>query len=162
MDITVQYEIRQVQQVHEKKMSYDLHMLLFLTWTDERLIGLTDNTGCNPLFVNEGKKLWVPGELRKSQQYFGRKSYFVSISDVQIDSLGNINFLINLLHNEANFMIDNTGRIAAYMSLIVDNICKDMNFGAYPKDKHKCEFYISSITYSQAWKLSYRNGPSTS
>ena len=63
MDITVQYEIRQVQQVHEKKMSYDLHMLLFLTWTDERLIGLTDNTGCSPLFVNEGKKLWVPGKL---------------------------------------------------------------------------------------------------
>ena len=89
------------------------------------------------------------------------RSYFVSISDVQIDSLGNINFLINLLHNDANFMIDNTGRIAAYMSLIVDNICKDMNFGAYPKDKHKCEFYISSITYSQAWKLSHRNSPTT-
>ena len=65
MDITVQYEIRQVQQVHEKKMSYDLHMLLFVTWTDKRLIGLTDKTGCSPLFVHEGDKLWVPGKINK-------------------------------------------------------------------------------------------------
>ena len=90
-----------------------------------------------------------------------KNSFFVPILDLHIDSLGNINFLINLLHNDAGFMIDNTGIISAYMSVIVDNICKDMNFGAYPKDKHKCEFYISSISYSQARKLSYRGCPTT-
>ena len=74
MEITVQYEIRQVQQVHEEKMSYDLHMLLFLTWTDKRLIGLTANAGCNPLYVHEGKRLWVPGKFKQVFNYFLSKN----------------------------------------------------------------------------------------
>ena len=59
--ITVGFEIRQVRQVHEETMSYDLHLQLMLTWTDKRLIGQTEKAGCNPVFVDEGEKLWVPG-----------------------------------------------------------------------------------------------------
>ena len=62
IDINVEFEIRQVRQVHEETMSYDLHLQLMLTWTDERLIGQTEKAGCNPVFVHEGKKLWVPGK----------------------------------------------------------------------------------------------------
>ena len=69
---------------------------------------------------------------------------------MHIDSLGNINFLRNILHNDAGFVIDETGQILAYMSLAVDNNCKQMSFASYPKDKHKCEFYISSVSYMQA------------
>ena len=69
MDITVQYEIRQVRQVHEETMSYDLHLQMMLTWTDRRLVGLTERVGCNPVFVNEGKKLWVPGRSSEASKF---------------------------------------------------------------------------------------------
>ena len=61
VNISVGFEIRQVRQVHEETMSYDLHLQLMLTWTDKRLVGQAEKAGCNPVFVNEGKKLWVPG-----------------------------------------------------------------------------------------------------
>ena len=61
VNISVGFEIRQVRQVHEETMSYDLHLQLMLTWTDKRLVGQTEKAGCNPVFVKEGKKLWVPG-----------------------------------------------------------------------------------------------------
>ena len=66
MEVQVEFEIRQVRQVQEEKMSYSLHFLLFITWTDVRLVGQTERAGCNPLFVNEGSKLWVPGTLKTS------------------------------------------------------------------------------------------------
>ena len=61
VNISVGFEIRQVRQVHEETMSYDLHLQLMLTWTDKRLVGQTEKAGCNPVFVKEGNKLWVPG-----------------------------------------------------------------------------------------------------
>ena len=69
MDIIVQYEIRQVRQVHEETMSYDLHLQMMLTWTDRRLIGLTERVGCNPVFVSEGNKLWVPGRVSEASKF---------------------------------------------------------------------------------------------
>ena len=69
-----------------------------------------------------------------------------------MESVGNINFFTNMLRDDAGFLIDETGQIMAYMSLAVNNYCKDMSFAAYPQDKHKCEFFISSLSYLEANK----------
>ena len=78
--------------------------------------------------------------------------YIISFSDVHMESMGNINFFSNMLRNDAGFLIDETGQIMAYMSLSVNNYCKHMSFAAYPQDKHKCEFFISSLSYLEANK----------
>ena len=150
MDIAVEFEIRQVRQVHEETLSYDLHLQLMLTWTDERLIGQTEKAGCNPVFVHEGKKLWVPGTTFCCKIEMRKRFTIILLSDVHMESMGNINYFSNMLHNDAGFLIDETGQIMAYMSVAVNNYCKHMSFAAYPKDKHKCEFFISSLSYLEA------------
>ena len=70
-----------------------------------------------------------------------------SLSDVHMESIGNINYFSNMLHNDAGFLIDEDGQIMAYMSVAVNNHCKHMSFAAYPQDKHKCEFFLSSLSY---------------
>ena len=64
-----------------------------------------------------------------------------------MESIGNINYFSNMLHNDAGFLIDEGGQIMAYMSVAVNNYCKHMSFAAYPQDKHKCEFFLSSLSY---------------
>ena len=69
-----------------------------------------------------------------------------------MESMGDINFFSDMLHNDAGFLIDETGQIMAYMSMAVNNHCKHMSFAAYPQDKHKCEVFISSLSYLEASK----------
>ena len=77
----------------------------------------------------------------------------IIFTDLCIEPSQNLNLLKNLFNNEAGFVIDDKGKIMSYMSVVVDANCVHMNFAAYPMDKHKCEFFVASISHTEA---SYR------
>ena len=64
MNIRMVFFIRQVSQVHEERMSYDLILNMWIMWQDKRLIGQTERAGCNPMVYNGKRpKIWLPGKL---------------------------------------------------------------------------------------------------
>ena len=73
IEINIAFFIRQLSQVHEEKMSYDLSLSMWIGWQDDRLLGQTETAGCNP-FVYRSKqpKLWIPGNT----MYQGTKFAF--------------------------------------------------------------------------------------
>ena len=82
-----------------------------------------------------------------------KKCFLLHVSDFYIESSQNVNLLIDLFNNEAGFVIDHVGKIMSYMSVVVDANCVHMNFAAYPVDRHKCEFFIASISHTEASML---------
>ena len=91
IEINIAFFIRQLSQVHEEKMSYDLSLSMWIGWQDDRLLGQTETAGCNP-FVYRSKQpqLWIPGNtmsqgtkfpkrLPKSSDCMCFRSYFCGI-----------------------------------------------------------------------------------
>ena len=65
-----------------------------------------------------------------------------------------IQHLQKLLENEAAYIVYESGQVIAYLSAEVPCICAEvdfsgagMDFSAYPRDKHKCAFFIYSPIY---------------
>lgn len=78
LHILIEMDIRQVSEVIESKKSYTLGMVFYLQWKDERLVGQTNKTNCNPVFPHHvTPEFWIPGE---KYAYFKRNwNYHVII-----------------------------------------------------------------------------------
>ena len=65
-----------------------------------------------------------------------------------------IHHLQKLLENETGYIVYKSGQVIAYLSAEINSICAEtdfsgagMDFSAYPRDKHKCAFFIYSPIY---------------
>ena len=58
-----------------------------------------------------------------------------------------------LLEKEAGFFIDAMGQVLAFVSTKIESTCEEMDFSTYPRDKHKCEFVIHSLTHKRVSKI---------
>ena len=81
---------------------------------------------------------------------FARVGNLTNISDFYIESSEDAKLLTNLFDDVAGFAIDDKGQLTAYMSVVAEVSCGRMDFAAYPRDKHECEFFIASTSYTQA------------
>ena len=64
LDLHVEMDIRQVREVDESKKAYTLDVFLYLGWKDERLVGQTEKTNCNPVFPHHATpEFWIPGDI---------------------------------------------------------------------------------------------------
>ena len=71
LHILIEMDIRQVSEVIESKKSYTLGMVFYLQWKDERLVGQTNKTNCNPVFPHHvTPEFWIPGEEYVVQKKF--------------------------------------------------------------------------------------------
>ena len=62
IDVNVGFLVRQISQVHEDKLGYDMKLGIWIEWQDKELARQTERAGCNP-FVYKGikPKFWLPG-----------------------------------------------------------------------------------------------------
>ena len=59
----VEMDVREVREVDESKKSYTLDVVFYIHWRDERLIGQTEKTNCNPVFPDQvTPEFWIPGD----------------------------------------------------------------------------------------------------
>ena len=145
IEVNIAFFIRQLSQVHEDKMSYDLSLSMWIGWQDERLIGQTETAGCNP-FVYKSRQqpeLWIPGNSEE-HIFYEFALTITCASELTFVASKDLHHLQKLLENEAGFVIYESGHVVAYISAEIHSNCKEMDFSAYPRDKHKCEFLIYS------------------
>ena len=77
----------------------------------------------------------------------------ICASDLAFVVSKDIHHLRKLLENEASYMIYESGQVVAYFSADIQSQCWTMDFSAYPRDTHICEFLIYSPTYLKVGKL---------
>ena len=64
LEMNVEMDVRQVREVDESKKSYMLEVFFYIHWIDERLIGQTERTNCNPVFpAHVTPEFWIPGDI---------------------------------------------------------------------------------------------------
>ena len=64
LKINIEMDIREVKEVDKSKKSYMLEVFFYIHWIDERLIGQTERTNCNPVFpAHVTPEFWIPGDI---------------------------------------------------------------------------------------------------
>ena len=130
-----------------------------MNWTDERLIGQTEEAKCNPVFPATAT-IWIPGDdifFNTIIMFYGLGNYnrcsnslmLTSVADLTLLSSQSTNKLTDLLSRESHYLIDENGTVYMWGAASFDLNCKSMDFSDYPYDKHKCEFLIHSNIYSE-------------
>ena len=148
LDVHVEFDIRQVREVDESKKSYTVDLHIYMYWVDERLIGQTEKTKCDPVFPAT-VTFWIPGTKLKFNFQTSSSMMLTSVSDLALQSSRNPNKLRDMLSRESHYLIDGNGTVAMWGAASFDLNCKSMDFSYYPYDKHKCEFLIHSDMYTE-------------
>ena len=68
-------------------------------------------------------------------------------SELTFEASKDLHLLQKVLENDAGYVINESGQVVAYLTAEIHSNCYEMEFSAYPRDKHKCQFVIYSPIY---------------
>ena len=69
------------------------------------------------------------------------------VSELSFMASKDLQLLQKVLEKDAGYIINESGQVVAYLTAEIHSNCFEMEFSAYPRDKHKCEFFIYSPIY---------------